>query len=137
MTDKFSVNGDEHFIKSWNGGRLNAKAHGPGTLAATDGDSYQCSLNQGVISGYCWLTHADGDKYAEVYNTKGELHGTQIGFLINGHIRLHIYNNGVLASRVKGMTSTQYMYFYKILEEMCRNVFSLNGTRFSSFSFQA
>ena len=110
MADSFIWNGDTYPIQSWDGGRLNTKAHGPGTLVDTDGDTYQCSLNQGVISGYCWCNDTDGDKYAQVFNTQGMLHGTLVAFNTNGDITLVVFNNGKQeGSSGLGMMCTQYI----------------------------
>ena len=110
MADSFIWNGDTYPIQSWDGGRLNTKAHGPGTLVDTDGDTYQCSLNQGVISGYCWRTDTDGDKVAAVYNTQGMRHGATVVFRADGDIYLTVWNNGKWeGSSVQGMMCIQYI----------------------------
>ena len=110
MADTFSIFGVTLTIRSWDGGRLNNKAHGPGTLVDGDGDTYQCALNQGVISGYSWFTYTDGYKVAAVYNTHGMEHGTRVVFSTNGGIYLDVYNNGKQeGSYVKGMMCIQYI----------------------------
>ena len=110
MADTFSIGGDTYTIRSWDGGRLNTKAHGPGTLVHTNGDTRQCTLNHGVISGYSWFTNTDGDKVAHVFNTHGMKHGTRVVFSTNGDIYLYVYNNGKQeGSSVKGMMCIQYI----------------------------
>ena len=110
MADTYSIQGSTYTIRSWDGGRLNTKAHGPGTLVHTDGFTNHCTLNQGVISGYCWGTNTSGDKDAEVYNTQGMWHGTHVVFPTSGHIILAVYNNGKKeGSYFKGMTLTNYI----------------------------
>ena len=89
MADTFSIYGNTCTIQSWDGGRLNTKAHGPGTLVDEYGTTRQCTLNQGVISGYCWLTDTIVHKWALVYNTQGMLHGTQVAFSTDGDIYLY------------------------------------------------
>ena len=110
MADTYSIFGGTCPIRSWDGGRLNTKAHGPGTLVEKYGHTRQCTLNQGVISGYCWRTDTYGDKYAEVYNTQGMLHGTWISLYPNGYITLCVYNNGEQeGDSVEGMMCIQYI----------------------------
>ncbi len=109
MADTLRIQGNTYPIRSWDGGRLNTKAHGPGTLVTTSGNTYQCTLNQGVISGYCWWTATDGDEYAEVFNTQGMLHGTQVGFYTSGDIDLDVFNNGKQESEALGMMCIQYI----------------------------
>ncbi len=103
MSDIYRINGLTRYIRSWDGGRLNTKAHGPGTLVDTYGYTRQCTLNQGVISGYCWVACTSGNKYAQVLNTQGKHHGTQVEFLTSGNISLDVYNNGKQEGYVKGM----------------------------------
>ena len=109
MADTFSIDGGTYTIQSWDGGRLNTKAHGPGTLVDEFGNTRQCTLNQGVISGYCWRTDTDGDKGASVYNTQGMRHGTLVVFFTNGGIRLAVYNNGEQESYMQGMKCIQFI----------------------------
>jgi hypothetical protein len=110
MADTYSVHGWTYTIRSWDGGRLNTKAHGPGTLVDTNDATYQCTLNHGVISGYCWRTRTDGFKGAEVYNTQGMYHGTQVTFFTDGDILLRVYNNGKQEGDwVQGMMCIQYI----------------------------
>ena len=108
MADTFSIHGETRTIRSWDGGRLNTKAHGPGTLVDKYGTN-QCTLNQGVISGYCWFTDTVGDKAAQVYNTQGMEHGTRVVFS-PWDIRLFVYNNGEQeGDEVHGMMCIQYI----------------------------
>ena len=109
MANKFSWNGTTYTIRSWDGGRLNTKAHGPGTLVDEFGFTRQCTLNHGVISGYSWYTTTSGYKVAAVFNTKGTPHGTQLWLFTNGVIDLDVYNNGELESSVQGMMCIQYI----------------------------
>ena len=110
MADTFSAYGRTHTLQSWDGGRLNTKAHGPGTLVTTYGFTRQCTLNHGVVSGYCWVTGTRGIKWAQVYNTQGMLHGTTVGFRTDGLIAIYVYNNGEQeGSAVQGMMCTQYI----------------------------
>ena len=109
MADTYSIGGLTIPIRSWDGGRLNTKAHGPGTLVDGDGDTYQCTLNEGVISGYCWWTNTNGYKVAQVYNTQGMWHGTQVVFCTDGDIGLVVYTNGEQEGSVQGMMCIQYM----------------------------
>ncbi len=113
MADTFSVRGSTYPIRSWDGGRLNTKAHGPGTLVNTNGATGQCSLNQGVISGYSWCTgtfSGTSTEWAQVYNTQGMPHGAWVWFSTNGDIHLVVYNNGEQeGSSVKGMMCIQYI----------------------------
>ena len=110
MADTFSINGSTIPIRSWDGGRLNTKAHGPGTLVDDKyGYTRQCTLNQGVISGYSWCTDTNGNKYAEFYNTQGMAHGTEVRFHISGDIYFWVYNNGKQESYVQGMMCIQYI----------------------------
>ncbi len=121
MADTFSAHGDTCTIRSWDGGRLNTKAHGPGTLVDDDyGGTLQYTLNQGVISGYCWYTFTSGNKYAQVYNTQGMRHGTWVVFCTNGDICLCFYNNGNPKSDVQGTMCIQYIYRYNVLKDMRR-----------------
>ena len=109
MADTYSVHGNTFTIRSWDGGRLNTKAHGPGTLVDTSGYTYQCTLNHGVISGYSWYTDTSGNKVAAVFNTQGMSHGTQVWFRTNGDIDL-VCNNGMLEEDfVEGMMCIQYI----------------------------
>ncbi len=112
MADKYSIDGGTYTIQSWDGGRLNTKAHGPGTLVESSGVTRQCTLDQGVISGYCWVTTADGRKWAQVYNTQGMKHGTMVAFRTSGDIYLVVRNNGKLEGCFggnRGMMCIQYM----------------------------
>ena len=112
MADKYSINGSTIPIRSWDGGRLNTKAHGPGTLVDEYDNTYQCTLNHGIISGYCWYTNTNGDKAAQVYNTQGMQHGARVGFHTDGDIRLYVYNNGEQEGSffgTKGMMCIQYI----------------------------
>ena len=109
MADTFSIGGRTYGIQSWDGGRLETKAHGPGTLVNTSGNTRQCTLNQGVISGYCWWTATSGNKYAQVYNTQGMQHGTTVEFFTSGEIYVCVYNSGEQESFVKGMMCIQYI----------------------------
>ena len=110
MADTYSIHGGTYTIRSWDGGRLNTKAHGPGTLVDTYGDTYQCTLNQGVISGYCWASYTNGNNGAQVFNTQGMQHGTVVVFWPDGGIYLGVYNNGKQEGRdVKGMMCIQYV----------------------------
>ena len=110
MADKFIWNGNTYTIRSWDGGRLNTKAHGPGTLVDTYGRTHQCILNHGVISGYSWWTDTNGYKVAAVYNTQGMRHGTVVEFSPTGSIYLEVYNNGEIeGSYVQGMMCIQYI----------------------------
>ncbi len=108
MADTCSINGNSIIIRSWDGGRLNTKAHGPGTLVTTFG-TLQGTLNQGVRSGYCWATGTSGNKLAGVYNTQGMLHGTTVWFFTSGSNHLAVYNNGKQRSYVHGMILIQYI----------------------------
>ena len=110
MADTYSWNGNTIPIRSWDGGRLNTKAHGPGTLVDKYDAARQCTLNHGVISGYSWCTDTSGNKYAQVYNTQGMEHGTRVWFSTNGDIHLYVFNNGELEGDVmKGMMCIQYI----------------------------
>ena len=111
MADTFSFHDGSLPIRSWDGGRLNTKAHGPGTLIDAIGGTFQCTLNQGVISGYCWYTNTVGNKAALAYNTQGMGHGTQIRFFTSGGILLQVYINGnhQTGSPVQGMICIQYI----------------------------
>ena len=115
MADTYCIGGHSWPIQSWDGGRLNTKAHGPGTLVDEYGDTRQCLLNQGVISGYSWVTGSSGNKCAQVYNTHGIKHGPMVAFSFNGDIWLSVFKNGEPeGSRVKGMTCIQYMSCYSV-----------------------
>ncbi len=110
MADKVSIYGGTYTIQSWDGGRLNTKAHGPGTLVTASGVTRQCTLNQGVISGYNWCTNTNGIKVAQVFNTQGMQHGTEVLFYTDGNIYLFAYNNGEQErSEVQGMMCIQYI----------------------------
>ena len=110
MADTFSWNGTTYTIRSWDGGRLNTKAHGPGTLVDDGyGGTRQCILNQGVISGYCWYTATSGYKYALVFNAQGMEHGTQVVYWPDGDIYLAVYNNGEQESYMQGMKCIQFI----------------------------
>ena len=110
MANEFSIHGGTRTIQSWDGGRLNTKAHGPGTLFTDNGDTFQCTLNHGVISGYCWYNDTNGYKVAAVYNTQGMRHGTRVVFHTSGDITLYVFNNGEQeGSYVKGMMCMQYI----------------------------
>jgi hypothetical protein len=118
LVDTCSINGITRRVRSWDGSRLNTKAHGPGTLVDNEelldfsgGLTRQCTLNQGFIYGFCWLTDTSGYKCAQVYNTQGMLHGTEVQFRTNGAIYLRVYNNGKQFEGgvfgIKGMMSIQ------------------------------
>ncbi len=110
MADTFSIHGGPRTIRSWNGGRLNTNAHGPGTLVDEYGNTRQCTLNQGVISGNCWYTGTNGNKAAEVFNAQGMEHGTEVLFHNSGTIILAVYNNGEReGTPVQGMMFIQYI----------------------------
>ncbi len=109
MEDTFSADGNTYTIRSWDGGRLNTEAHGPGALVGMYGSTRQCTLNHGVISGYCWYTDTYGHKYAQVYNTQGMLHGSQVVFWRDGDIRLRVFNDGKQEKYVEGMMCIQYI----------------------------
>ena len=109
MAETYSIGGGTCTMRSWDGGRLNTKAHGPGTLVDEYGGTRQCTLNQGAISGYCWDTYTDGYKVAAVYNTQGMLHGRHVVFNTSGDIYLGVYNNGKQEDAVQGMMCIQYI----------------------------
>ncbi len=116
MADEFSIHGGTGTIQSWDGGRLNTKAHGPGTLVDEYGYTYQCTLNEGVVSGYCWFTAANGNKLAQVYNTQGILHGTVVVFGTDGDIILGVSNDGEEeGDQVEGMMCKQYFQCDNVL----------------------
>ena len=111
MADTFSIHGNTCTMRSWDGGRLNTKAHGPGTLVHTNGDTRQCTLNHGVVSGYSWRTTTSGNKVAAVFNTQGMLHGRNVEFDTDGRIAIAVYNNGDYqkGSAVRGAMCIQYI----------------------------
>ncbi len=114
MGDTFSKNGDIWPIQSWDGCRLNTKAHGPGTLVDEFGFTHQCTLNQGVTSGYCWVTGPDGYHVAQIFSTEGMLYGTQVQFDSNGDISLAFCFDGELAHNVQGMRMNRVVSFNEV-----------------------
>ena len=67
MADTVFINGKTYHVQHWDGARMYTKAHGPGTLVDSEGYTYYCTLDHGIISWYC-LGVYPGGTWAGVYN---------------------------------------------------------------------
>lgn len=105
MADTVFINGKTYHVQHWDGARMYTKAHGPGTLVDSEGYTYYCTLDHGVISGYC-LGVYPGGTWAGVYNAQGLAHGMLVAMYGNGGVALNGWSSGARVSREEGLKAS-------------------------------